>query len=369
MCAAHCTFVNMDCNTLHVTAQLRVSQRTNARYYDRKTAMEVIRMSTSTDKKPGVSDPAQLLRVARSFYLDDLSQVAIAKRENLSRWQVARMLDHARSAGLVRISVGDPAAHDPALAASVTEALGLSETIVVGRSRKLGLEPSLDGIGAALAAYLTDTVREGDSIGITWSRAIELMVSHLTELEPCNVVQLAGALTLTGDRMGSVEIIRHVARTARGTAYPIYAPIFVDSADTRRLLEQQPEIASCLEKAAQLDHAIVSVGTWTEDGSSLYSLIPPGLAREVAAAGAVGEISGRVFGADGQLVNSEFDSRVLGITADQLRLVPHIIATSYGSHRADATIAATRGGYVHSLIIDAPLARAILERVSPRANS
>ena len=320
-------------------------------------------MSANSDKKPGVTDPVQLLRVARAFYLDNLSQVAIAEREDLSRWQVARMLEQARSTGLVRISVGDPAAYDPALAASVTKALGLSQTIVVGRSRKLGLEPSLDSIGAALAAYLTDTVREGDSIGITWSRAIELMVSHLTELEPCNVVQLAGALTLTGDRLGSVEIIRHVARTAHGTAYPIYAPIFVDSADTRRLLEQQPDIASCLEKAAQLDLAVVSVGTWTEGGSSLYSLVPHDLARDVAAAGATGEISGRVFGPDGQLVSSEFDSRVLGITAEQLRQVPHIVATSYGSHRAEATIAAARAGYVHTLIIDAPLARAILEHV------
>lgn len=319
-------------------------------------------MAATSEKKPGITDPEQLLRVARAFYLDNLSQVAIADREELSRWQVARMLDQARATGLVRISVGDPAAQDPALAAKVTRALGLSRTIVVGKSRKLGLEPSLDSIGAALADYLRDTVRDGDSIGITWSRAIELMVPHLTELEPCNVVQLAGALTLTGDRMGSVEIIRQVARTAQGTAYPIYAPIFVDSAATRQLLEQQPDIASCLDKAAQLDLAVVSVGTWTEGGSSLYSLVPPQLARDVAAAGAAGEISGRVFGPDGHLVSSEFDSRVLGITAEALRRVPHIVATSYGSHRAEATIAAARAGYVHTLIIDAPLARAILDR-------
>ncbi len=326
-------------------------------------------MTPITGKVASVTDPTQLLRVARAFYLEDLSQVAIAQQESLSRWQVARMLEQARAAGLVRISVGDPAAHDPALAASVTSALGLSKTIVVGRSRKLGLEPSLDNIGAALAAYLTETVREGNSVGITWSRAIELMVSHLTELEPCNAVQLAGALTFTGDRMGSVEIIRHVARLAQGTAYPIYAPIFVDSPETRRTLEQQPEIASCLGKAADLDLAVVSVGTWTEDGSSLYSLVPPALASAVAAAGAVGEISGRVFDGSGRLVSEQLDSRILGITAEQLQSVPHIVATSYGSHRADATIAAARAGYVHTLIVDAPLAHAILERVNGRADS
>ncbi|OIH85281.1 hypothetical protein BLJ79_08905 [Arthrobacter sp. UCD-GKA] len=270
------------------------------------------------------------------------------------------MLEDARKTGLVKISVGDPAELDAALAISVTDALKIRHTVVVGRSRHLGLEPSLDGIAAALAAYLHETIEEGDSVGFTWSRAIELMVPHLTELRPCNVVQLAGALTFTGDRMGSVEVIRHVAKTAHGTAYPIYAPIFVDNPKTRSILEQQPEIASCLKKIDHLDHAVVSVGTWSEDGSALYSMVPPELASKVASSGAVGEISGRVFDRSGHLVSEQFDERVLGISAQQLRSVPHIVATSYGSHRAEATIAAARAGYLHTLIIDAPLAHAIL---------
>ncbi|RUQ98229.1 sugar-binding transcriptional regulator [Labedella endophytica] len=307
-----------------------------------------------------------MLRVARSYFLDDVSKVTIAQREGLSRWQVARILDDARRVGLVRITVGDPSDTDRTLSDAVSAALGVSETIVVGRSRRLGLEPSLDSIGSALAQFLARTVREGDAIGLTWSRAIEAMVTHLAELEPCDVVQLAGAVTLTGDRLGSVEIIRQVARLSRGTAYPIYAPIVVDSAATRRSLEEQPEIASCLDRASRLDLAVVSVGTWSSDGSALYGLVPAALAGDIARAGAVGEITGRVFGADGRLVSSAFDERVIGISAAQLRAVPHIVATSYGPHRADATIAAARAGYITTLIIDAPLAEAILDRLDER---
>lgn len=326
--------------------------------------LEVIISSLSlSDLRRTPSDPARLLRIARAYFLDDESKIAIAKREGLSRWQVARLLDEARSIGLVRITVGDPAETDRSLADAVSAALGVRETIVVGRSRSLGLEPSLDSIGAALAAFLARTVEEGHSVGITWSRAIESMVVHLTELAPCNVVQLAGAITLTGNRLGSVEVIRQVARISHGTAYPIYAPIVVDSSETRRSLESQPEIASCLGRAARLDLAVVSVGTWSDEGSALHGLVQPSLADEMTRSGAVGEISGRVFGSDGRLVSAGFDSRVIGITAQQLQTVPHIVATSYGPHRADATIAAARARYVHTLIIDAPLAEAILERL------
>ena len=316
------------------------------------------------DLRRSGADPAQELRVARAYYLDDVPKVAIADREGLSRWQVARMLDDARRTGLVRISVGDPADNDRTLADAVTAELGLAETIVVGRSRRLGLEPSLDSIGASLAQFLSRTVLEGDAVGFTWSRAIEAMVTHLTELAPCDVVQLAGAVTLTGDRLGSVEVIRQVARLSMGTAYPIYAPIVVDGAATRVSLEAQPEIRSCLDRAARLDLAVVSVGTWSSEGSALHGLVSPQLASAIARAGAVGEISGRVFGADGRLVSAEFDSHVIGIGAAQLSAVPHIVATSYGPHRAEATIAAVRAGYAHTLIIDAPLAEAMLERLA-----
>src|SRR5699024_11962950 len=90
--------------------------------------------------------------------------------------------------------------------------------------------------------------------------------------------------------------IRQVARFAHGTAYPIYAPMVVESPEVRRALEVQEEIASCLDRAAHLDLAVVSVGTWTESGSSLFPLLPDELAAEGADAGAGGEVSGRGCG-------------------------------------------------------------------------
>lgn len=320
-------------------------------------------MTPRPETRRAVSDPDRILRVARAHHLEGQSMVSLAEREGLSRWQIARILDEARALGIVTITVEDPAEYDEQLGAAVSELLGLERTIVVGPSRRLGLDPSLDSIGEALASHLTERIREGEAVGLTWSRVIESMASHLTRLEPCEVVQLAGALTLTGDRLGSVEVIRHVARLAQGTAYPIYAPMYVESPDVRQALEEQEEIASCLERSARLDLAVVSVGTWSDSGSSLYAQLPAGLAAAVADEGAVGEISGRVFGADGELVSDALDSRILGISADQLKNVPQIVATSYGAHRAGATIVAAQAGFAHTLIIDAPLARAIIEKL------
>ena len=47
-------------------------------------------------------------RVARQFYLEGVSKVDIADRLGISRFRVARLLDSAREAGMVRIEIGLP---------------------------------------------------------------------------------------------------------------------------------------------------------------------------------------------------------------------------------------------------------------------
>ena len=51
---------------------------------------------------------ALVYRVAKSYYLDNLSQIEIAKRENISRSTVSRLLERARDSGVVCIEIKTP---------------------------------------------------------------------------------------------------------------------------------------------------------------------------------------------------------------------------------------------------------------------
>src|ERR1700735_3445154 len=65
-------------------------------------------------------------RVAREFYIDGASKVEIADRLGISRFRVARLLDSAREAGMVRIEIGLPGgALDAGLSAELWSAFGL----------------------------------------------------------------------------------------------------------------------------------------------------------------------------------------------------------------------------------------------------
>lgn len=302
-----------------------------------------------------------MLEVARAYYLHDRSKVDIAKDAGLSRWQVARILTDARATGLVTIRVEDTDPSGGGLAGRVQDALGVRRVIVVGRSRGAPPFPGIDAVAHGLADYVSESVRPGEALGIVWSRIVEALPEKLQQLAPCDVVQLAGALTFPGDRVGSVEVVRQVARIAEGTAHPIYAPLVAPTGEIATALLRSPEIAGVMARAARVDHAVVGIGTWTREGSSILPLLPEDLVARTAEAGAAAVISGRVIDAQGRAIDVGVDERILGLSLDQLRAIPNVIGACAGAHRADAVRAAVRGGLLDVLIIDEPLAGALLD--------
>lgn len=300
---------------------------------------------------------ALALDVAKAYYLDDDSKVAIAERLNLTRFQVARLIALARESGMVHIEVRPPAGVDRDLSAAVQSALGVRKAIVINSPASAA---SLDVIGVTLARTVSDLVRPGDVVGLTWSRAAIAMTRHLTHLAQCSFVQLGGHVEASG-LPGTVEIVRRAADISGGTAYPIYAPLVVHDAHTAESLRREAPIAAAIEQFDHLTLAVVSIGAWLPSASTIYDTSSEALREQAEREGVVGEIGARLFDADGRPLPNLIDDRVVGITLEQLRGVPEVVVTSYGADRARATIAAARSGLIKTLVADLSIARAILD--------
>lgn len=59
------------------------------------------------------------------------------------------------------------------------------------------------------------------------------------------------------------------------------------------------------------------------------------------------------------VAQTELDARVIGVTVEQLKRTPHVIAVAQGAARAEAVRAAAKAGFITTLIIDRPLAAAL----------
>lgn len=315
-----------------------------------------------TAKRPGpegADETALMLAIARRYYRDDQSKVDIAKDLNISRFQVARLLQEARRIGLVRIEIGSPGHVDDDLSGQVAERLGLERVIVV-EAHPSSPQVTFDFIGSALITELERVVAEGASVGLAWSRAAPAMARGLRRVPPCTVIQLSGAIYPPGGLPGSVEVTREVAASTGGTAHILYAPLVVPDPDTANGLRRQPEIAAALSRADRLDVAVLSIGAWHSGSSAVYDLLNPDDREEARAGGAVGEVSGRLLGLDGRPVITGLDDRIIGATLDQLRSAAVRLTTASGAERRDATLAAVRAELVSTLIIDDALAQALI---------
>jgi DNA-binding transcriptional regulator LsrR (DeoR family) len=307
--------------------------------------------------------PAQLVltaSVARRYYLDGRSKVEIAEEFNLSRFKVARLLEDARSSGLVRIEIGHPGVVDVGLSAGLMDALGLTHCVVTDTPDD---HPATlrEHLGAAAAELLTELVTTDDVLGLSWARSVSAMAGALRVLAPVPVVQLTGALARPGADDSSIELVREVARVGGGPAYYFYAPMAVPDPTTARALRGQPEVARAFGLIGSVTKAVAGVGAWAPEQSTLYDATSEAERVELGRVGVCAEVSGVLIDDGGQPVTAPLTERMIGITAAQMRAVPEVIGIVYGRAKARAVLAAVRGGYVDSLVTHSTLATTLID--------
>ncbi|GAA0965465.1 sugar-binding transcriptional regulator [Frigoribacterium faeni] len=309
-------------------------------------------------RTPGPDREQRILMadLARAYYVEDRSKVDLATRFGLSRFQVAKLLRSARENGVVSIAINDP--RRPSLDDDLAHLLGIDRVQVVDVADVTARQGG-ERVGTAVMTALTHTLRPRTTVGISWSRTMDLAARSMPDLPPCTIVQLAGALQIAGS--GTLpQVIGTLGGSAEITTLPIHAPLVVDNASTARDLMRQPEIAEALDRADRLDLAVVAIGGWSRGESSVWEKVAAGDRDEAAAGGAVGEISGRLFNAEGRHVTTSLDDRLIGVRIDQLAATPQVIAVAHGAGRAEAVVAAARAGFVTHLVVDSTLAEALV---------
>lgn len=303
-----------------------------------------------------MQDPSHeelLASIGQAYYLDNQSKVEIANEHGISRFQVARLLDEARAEGIVHIEIRRPGGAAELDAGALGLALGVGRVVVV---RTVSDELALRDVQArAVAAELMRETRTGMTVGISWSRTLGLAARHVTELPKCNIVQLAGALPVPGGG-NPLELVQLLGRVAGGQTWPMWAPLVVDSAATASGLRRQPEIAEAMHKADSLDLAVVAIGAWAPNLSTVWDRVDNAVRQDGIDRGAVAECSGRLIAADGSAVPAELDARIMSVRLDQLKRTPKVLAVAQGAERADAVQACIAAGIVDTLIADESLA-------------
>lgn len=303
-----------------------------------------------------LADRRLLADLARAYYLDNLSKVDIAQRFGITRFQVARLLDEARTSGIVSIEIHDPRQPRSAREGGLAAALGVETVRIVDSGEQDAA--SLERFGVGVLTEFVDRIRPGMTVGVAWSRTLDAAARTLPALPPCDLVQLTGAFEIPGSST-FMRMLLQLDRHGGVATHPLYAPLVVDEPATAEDLRRQPVIASTLERAEHLDLAAISIGAWAPGQSSIWDKVSDATRAACEAARVRAEFSGIFVDDAGRVVSTPLDRRTIGVGIEQLRKAGQVIGFARGAGRAAAVHAAVATGVFSVLVVDEDLAVAL----------
>ena len=305
-----------------------------------------------------------ILQAARLYYEQNHTQDEVAHVLKTSRPMVSRLLQEARTEGIVQIKIVDPSARHSSLEKQLLAKFHLMDAIVVtaeGDSDDLARRR----IGQTAAHYLERVLQNGDAVGLGWGRSLYEVVNALEPHRKARItaVPLIGGLGQIAPVFQVHELTRLVAEAFGGTWQNFYVPALVESDEIAASLLRSADGRQVTALWQGLSVALVGIGN-VDLGAEMQMLFVNYLdarAQErLRDANAVGDICVRFFDIKGKLCPDAMRG-IVGISMEQLRRTRRVIGIAGGVSKAEAILGALRGRFVNILVTDESAARRVLE--------
>ena len=303
-----------------------------------------------------------IIKICYLFYNENMSQVEIGAKMEMSRWKVGRVIKDARERGLVTITLNHPQVDLTETEIKIAKKFGIKQAIVVGINEFSG-ESSLDQIGAAGAQYLASIIHRYRILGVTWGLTMSHVAKKLPHIETTRL-----ELAQIGGGIGTIEGTDNPALTTMlgqkmsANAHVIQAPIIVRNKSIRDTLFKENIIRETLKIAKKADIVMFGVGLVTSESLLWQSgFLGPKEATILKKAGAVGAICGRFFNDHGNQCWQDLADRTIGISLNELKKIKHKVLIATGKEKLQGILGALKGGLVDVLIVDTETAQRLLD--------
>lgn len=305
----------------------------------------------------------QTVKVANLYYFDGWTQAQIAKKMNVSRPMISKLLHKAKEDGIVEVYIKDENVHTVELEQSLEKQFGLDEAIVLSTS---GFTPEMTKrfLGKVGASYLSRQLDENKKLGLSWGTTLASLVEEYPYERRDNVqiVPLVGGMGQSHVNIHSNSLAFNLAKKMNATCSYLYAPAIVESEDLKDRLVQSKDVAHVLEQGKDVDVAVVGVGDPFKNSTmEEIGYLPSEDLHSLRKAGVVGDISSKFFDAVGEEVDHPLNHRVIGLGLSDLKKIPKVIGIVESLYKLESIEAALKGGYLNVLVIDDRTAQELIQ--------
>lgn len=303
-----------------------------------------------------LTENQMIAELGRLYFVEDVSKVDLARRFDLSRFKIARMLAKGRDRGIIRIEIHEPTRNLPEIADPLRKTLGLPLVRVVeSRGARLQVREAVAQMAAQL---MRESLEAGDVVGMGGGRTMHALGEHVLEPPAITAIQLCGGVPST-EPTAPLEVLRSPVEKVGGEVHTFAAPLFVGSAQRREHWRQQ--LGAVRDLYDHMDLALAGIGAWESARTPLRAVFPPEVCRQLDAEGPVAEMLGHWFTADGGVIAQDVTQMCVTTEIHQLSAAPHVVAVASGRNKAKAIMGVARSGLITGLITDSEAAEKMLE--------
>jgi lsr operon transcriptional repressor len=293
-----------------------------------------------------------MIKAVWCYYIEDMTQQAIADRLGISRMRVIKLLEKGRAKKLIQFKIRADAYQQTEINNRLQERYSLKEVVLV---------PSIsyninETVARAAAMYLSDHITEGAFINVgfgdTTSRTLQNL--ELPEDSKISFVSLTGGV--------KHYTVNSLCGTSVAARYIVPAPLLASTPEMAAAIRQEPSVKDVLGLSNLASFTIVGIGAVSEQATVVKegNLTANELLR-LQAESAVGDVLGYFVNKDGEVLNLAIHDKLISTPPEVLSTFPNVIAVAGGIDKAQAIDAVLKTGCINILITDEETAKAVLE--------
>jgi len=333
-------------------------------------------------------DISTIYRIARYYYADGLSQEEIAAKEGFSRSQISRLLEKAKSLGMVRITLVPPASQQSEeLSEILAEMMGLRSVLVVPIAKTANRDEIVAVIATRAADFLGELLPSFNVVGIGWGKTVyetsmllsrhvgqsdyDRQSNHNRQSNREGQSNQGGQSTrpffvpligLSGDTNPNLQINTIIDRFSSSFQSK---GLFINLSSVRekgRALSniEEHRIQALQKYWKQVEAAVVGLGTPPAFSINILDELPEKYKEELKKSSSCADILAQFFDEKGTIFHSEHEYDLLAYDIRDLPNLQRSVCLAGGELKVPGIVAAAQARFISDLVTDEQTALAIL---------
>lgn len=295
-----------------------------------------------------------MAKIAWYYYLENMTQQSIADILGISRMRVIKLLDKARETGIVQFQIRANPSKRIELEQSLIQKYHLKDIYIVPTNPNS--EEVNETIAKAAAMYISNRISENCFINFGYGDTPSRTLNHLAT----NVDSTVSYVSLTGGVRYYLPNTQSNIFNAK--LYLMPSPLIASSQEMAEAMKNEASIQEISSMIKLASMTIVGIGSMSEDATILKSSI---LTQNdfilLRMQGAVGDLLSHFIDKDGNLIDTEIDSRLISTPLPLLRELNNVIGVAAGESKISAINATLKGKYLDILITDENTAQKLID--------